>query len=143
MAGADNSKEFLGWFDSQRNEPCYFSRAGDGMMRCLPSGGNTNTFYLDAGCTQRVVYFFKGSCPATPLYGAVGVPGNPASCTPGGNAIHSVGAQIGPQSIYVMDAGAGICVAISAADWASSYDVYVLGAEIPPTQFVAGQYLVE
>jgi hypothetical protein len=71
-AGADGSREFLGFFDNQRNENCYFQKASDGLTRCLPStkavyfsyGGG---YYADAACSQRILPVQANEC--SPIYG--------------------------------------------------------------------------
>jgi hypothetical protein len=141
MAGADNSKEFLGWHDSQRNEVCYFSTAGDGVTRCLPDGLPIGGFFLDAGCTQPLAYSNKGPCMTVYPYAKLYQPNDPVTCAPGGASVHHLGAQIGPQSIYTATSAG--CEEVPPEAWTPSYDMYVVGAVIPPTQFVAGTYTIE
>lgn len=58
----DGAKQFQGWFDTQRNEPCGFQLAYDGVTRCLPTfpfvafaAAGANGSYVDASCTQPAV----------------------------------------------------------------------------------------
>ena len=39
-AGADGSRQFVGWHDAQRDEDCYFGAAADGVLRCAPFRGD-------------------------------------------------------------------------------------------------------
>src|SRR5688572_6213959 len=49
--GEDGSRQLIpGWFDTQRNEVCYFGIASDGNLRCTPGGGpNFLGYFSDAG----------------------------------------------------------------------------------------------
>lgn len=38
IVGADGSKQFRNWYDSQLGHDCYFNPASDGQTRCLPYG---------------------------------------------------------------------------------------------------------
>lgn len=59
LAGQDGSQQFLGWFDSQRNEQCYFADAlSTGQYRCIPNYANAGIpAFKDAACTQPVAQF--------------------------------------------------------------------------------------
>ncbi|MBS2013580.1 MAG: hypothetical protein JST00_11870 [Deltaproteobacteria bacterium] len=39
-----------GWFDTERNVDCSFTKASDGKMRCLPTGPNGVAFFTDTAC---------------------------------------------------------------------------------------------
>jgi len=54
--GEDGSRQFVGWYDSQRKEECSFLSAGDGETRCLPAGAYPIGVYSDANCTTPIVY---------------------------------------------------------------------------------------
>jgi hypothetical protein len=87
--GADGSKQFVTWFDSARNEDCYFSSASDGKTRCLPTGPYVGVYFSNATCTTRLAY--QGVGCAAPKYATV--PHN-AACAPyAGNAIYDISAK--------------------------------------------------
>jgi hypothetical protein len=141
IAGADGSQEFLGWFDNQRNEVCYFRQASDGALRCMPDGLFQGGF-KDAGCTQPLAYRPKGGCvPApAPKYGMIAGPSDPVTCS-SGVSLRLVTGQIGAQSVYTGTPAS--CQELTAAQWMPMFDAFDLGPEVPPTEFVAGNYVVE
>lgn len=53
--GADGSREFAGWYDSERDEDCAFRKI-DSVARCLPqmhqSSDRNYEPYADAACTR-------------------------------------------------------------------------------------------
>lgn len=59
LVGQDNSQQFLGWFDSVRNEQCWFvDILGNGQYRCVPSySGVGFPAFKDAACSQPVAQF--------------------------------------------------------------------------------------
>jgi hypothetical protein len=84
--GADGSKQFVNWFDSARNEDCYFSSASDGKTRCLPTGAYALSYFSDATCTTRLAY--QGVGCAAPKYAIV--PPNPTCSANGGKTIYNI-----------------------------------------------------
>lgn len=68
-------------------------------------------------------------------------PYDPVTCTVGGATLHSLGSQIGAQTVYV--GTPSNCVPIAPGDWTPSYDLYALGAALPHTAFVAGSLMIE
>ena len=59
FVGADGSREFIGFLDTQRNEHCSFTwvgyRAEDGTTRCLPQenlASLSESYFADSSCTQ-------------------------------------------------------------------------------------------
>lgn len=69
LDGEDGSRQFLTWWDSQRQEECTFDEPSDDVAsaltlndrRCLPRMGSCDDgfgpvqLYADAGCTEHVV----------------------------------------------------------------------------------------
>ncbi len=57
LAGADGTRQFISWYDSQRHEDCSIGCAVDEVYRCLPValGGGIVVGYSDAECTSVVV----------------------------------------------------------------------------------------
>jgi len=142
LAGADGSREFIGFFDSQRNENCLFGggtvRASDGTIRCLPSEAVAyqSAFYFeDAACTVRLAAALKSQCP--PKYAAMY---SSAQC-PLTETIYPILSAFTPGgAIYYVNASAQ-CVAYPGS--LTSYDLYTVGDEIPPSSFVAARVLTE
>lgn len=138
------TSEEVGWFDSQRNEPCSFRLAGDGRMRCLPlsrargdvSGG---IYFLDGGCTERLAITPKlagGECGATTspapqnaVYLSVSAEAE-NGCT--GTTIRQIKNRVVTTTVY-QKSGAN-CFEIDARP--ELYDYLLPGAEIAPTEFV-------
>src|SRR5205085_12166844 len=54
LAGEDESRQFVGWFDKARAENCSFAVAGDGVIRCLPNDVAEARLFADPLCKQRV-----------------------------------------------------------------------------------------
>ncbi len=66
IEGDDGSRTLTGYFDSARNEDCFFTQAEDGRFRCLPienaanvSPANSVGPYGDSSCTQLLA---SGNC---------------------------------------------------------------------------------
>lgn len=129
LKGADGSQQFLGWFDTQRNEACNFQDAADGKQRCLPLSTFTGGYYSDPACTNPIVTQTKGcAAPATAFHyaGIAGCPlANPV------RVLQIAGTFTGA-TVY---SGAG-CTGSSTAALLSTFDVYETSSEIPPTSFV-------
>ena len=126
--GDDGSRQFAGWHDSERNEDCAFAQAGDGKLRCLPTAVFAS-YFTDAQCTAPAI--IVASCTPLPNYARTGT--GVSGCINYG-PITSVGATVstifsGPSCTQgVVPAG---------------YTAYSVGAEIPPTSFVAATEQVE
>ncbi len=142
LAGADGSREFMGFFDNQRNENCLFGsatvRAGDGTIRCLPSEAVAyqGAFYFaDAACTVRLAAALKAQC--APKYAAM----YSASQCPLTETIYPIlSAFTLGGTIYFVNASAQ-CVAYPGS--LTSYDLYTVGDEIPPSSFAGASILTE
>ena len=67
----DGAKQFVGWFDTERNEACQFSTAADGVTRCLPTpmairftlASSTTGLFADMACTVFAVDVSAPQCP--------------------------------------------------------------------------------
>jgi hypothetical protein len=65
----DGAKQFVNWFDRQRNEDCAFKLASDGLFHCLPlSADNSPLSYLDAQCTTPALFLPPATCRTPPAY---------------------------------------------------------------------------
>jgi hypothetical protein len=74
FAGDDGTRQWNGWYDSERDEECNFTfgnlRASDGTIRCLPLFGSVRlNAYADPMCTQPVAIVYPATTPCTPKYG--------------------------------------------------------------------------
>jgi hypothetical protein len=132
--GADGSKEFVGWHDTERDEPCTFAVAADGKQRCIPwqVGAQVGGYFSNAGCTTRLAYAVKGC--SQPRYAFESVKVSGPSC---------YAMRIFPATAsYVGTAYFG-----SAEDCrvqtSASFDVFVIGPEVPASSFVEATERVE
>lgn len=132
----DGSKEYFfnTWWDSQRNEYCWFTQMYDGSSRCLPYGADpTNgqiyytgvgTYYSDAGCTSPLAVAI-GTCTAGLKYAIEN-----SSC-PQSVKLYSLGPQF-TASVYAKSG-----TSCNTATPSAAYTLYALGAEVPPSSFVS------
>jgi hypothetical protein len=136
---ADGSKEFRGWFDTQRNEACVFRVATDGKTRCLPQSFVAVLRYADTGCTMPLAEVAAlapacgGTTPAAPKYTNLA-----ASCPPYGNEIRQLGAVFSGTMVSI--GGPGQCSQVVRP---SGVTLYSTGAPIDPGQFVEQTESVE
>ncbi|MGD0680025.1 MAG: hypothetical protein ABSC94_31970 [Polyangiaceae bacterium] len=130
-AGSDGSKQTAGMFDSQLNVQCYFGKASDGTIRCLPAPSpntvtaSTQNYFADASCTQALG--LTGLC-STPTVIAMSVTNNCTTTTTN----YQAGSQFTGQLYQSSSTG---CTAVSAAlqmDLTASLAFYTLGAQIQP-----------
>jgi len=134
IAGEDGSKSYLPgqWYDTERQENCFFQTAADGKKRCLPAETLKESlpYFIDAACTATGAYRNTPACTTPPPDYALTYSGPVCSTVV---KVHQVGAQhLGP--VYYIDAF-GQCSDLGDTD---GWDFFSLGAEIPPTEFVAG-----
>lgn len=116
-------------YDSQRNEDCSFQLAGDGIIRCLPSSRGSVYFFSDAACTQRLAYVLPTTGCNTPFTFA---PFYDDSTCPSRTRIFSIGAQTNPAQLYVkLDNNSCVTTTFTTANF------FILGAELPPSSFMA------
>jgi len=126
----DGAREFLFnlWWDAQRGEDCAFTLAGDGQMRCLPSGADFR-YYSDAQCHTPIV-LMQSAC-AAPKY-ALSASAPACGLDPAATHVYSLGAAITPTQIYAQAGGSCYAVGQAATDW----QYFAVGAEIPASSFV-------
>jgi hypothetical protein len=119
------------WRDSQRGEDCDFGLASDGTTRCLPMSLPVS-YYDDAACTVPLLSIPKtgvcGSYKYAALPTAIGC--NPAT----GPRIMPVANLLNVATVYAKDADGKCALKIALP----SLNYYSVGAEIPPSSFVAG-----
>jgi hypothetical protein len=132
--GSDGSKQFAGWYDTARKEDCDFAKAADGKARCLPPGaGVLPTVFGDSGCTKPLAYVFKG-CSDVPKYGRSL---SPTTCY----AAATISKIAGAHSGATFTGTPASCT--DAAGVAASYDLYDLGPEVSPSDFVEASVKVD
>jgi hypothetical protein len=138
QVGADGSRQFIGWYDSERKEECQYMLASDGKMRCLPMASAhtiqpSASSYQDAECTKLGVM----NPPCNPRYFAI----NKTSELCGKTAvqIYNVGASFQVAGTMYQKAG-GQCVKFPVTGAAT---ISVLGDEVPASAFVAADVQIQ
>jgi len=131
--GTDGSQLAAGMFDSQLNVQCYFGKASDGKIRCLPFPTptvliGTQNFYVDAMCSQVLGVAYNAKCAAPSV---IDVP-NTNNCTTS-DTLYRVGAQFTGALYQSSSTG---CAALDAnsqkALVGAGYTFYELGSQIQP-----------
>jgi len=140
FTGADGSRQFDGFFDTQRGEVCWFGgdfeRASDGKIRCLPLLTRAAiSFFQDAACMQRLVQVIATQCPMA-KYGYIAQ----TSQCPRTIAFYPIGAAFSGSTAYYFN-GSGQCVVFPSS--VASFNLYTVGSEIPPSTFVEAAEVVE
>lgn len=129
----DGSKEYIAgnWYDSQRQEDCGFQPSADGTQRCLPTATGLQPYYIDAACSQQLAQVYNNpACSAqVPKYASIY--GYTQDTCAYFVHVYSVGPQVTPADVYLLNGANCLKTAPSAI-----YTYYSLGAEIPPTSFV-------
>jgi len=126
IEGADGSRESVGtFFDSTRKEECVFARHASGGRRCIPLAAvGVAPYSTSAGCTDRLAYVEpKGAAPKYLM------------SFDGGYRIYAAGA-VHMGSVY--SANPSSCQEMS-REPAFPGTFYTVGAEIPPSEFEAGE----
>lgn len=134
----DGSKAYLPyeWFDSERNETCFFGVAADGKERCLPGGHHaTSGFFTDPACSMPIAYTFAG---CQPDYVVVGEPNPPNACifNVAVTHLHNLGPAINPATVYSKSGNS-----CSGGPPSPQFIYFGIGAEIPASSFVASSVL--
>ncbi|GEM_PF-3444751 len=137
FTGADGSREFIGFYDGQRNENCSFiwpgSAAADGTTRCLPLDNLAylnDSYFADSSCTQPLplAFFWSGStnCPA-PAY----IAQHTSNQCPMVWHLYEIGAQFTGSAYAIMGS-----LGCRAATLPTGYTIYTVGNEVPASAFV-------
>jgi len=121
----------IGYFDTTRDEPCFFGVASDGVVRCLP-GPSTSVsmgFYGDAGCTESLyLHATRGGCDP-PAY----VHATATDMCPRRTTTYSVVAPLAdPTSMYQRNA-MGMCEPATPVSGTQPYTL----AEIDPAELAS------
>lgn len=130
--GADGSKAFVGWYDSQREEECTFMKASDNKLRCLPNVPYANlSYYSNDTCTSPVALVAKGC--AAPKHVLQQVESDKCSATRAVEVRYTTNKLGDTAQVYVK--GPGTCTATAQP---GTSDFYGVGAVVQPTDFVEG-----
>lgn len=131
----DGAQQPVGLFDSQRNEACAFTTAGDGLMRCLPTESTVSwsgAYYSDATCSKPVAVYYA-TCAQAPLYFKVT---DTATC-PNKTRVASVGAVF-EGAPYIISGGDCIQSASALCSDPDYCKVYEIGEDVDPAEFARG-----
>lgn len=140
--GVDGSKQWIGWYDSQRQEECSIARAADGKDRCLPItvfiqptiyNSAPTGYYGDATCAtmlvtigcmglKYVVFYTSYTCDMPPMY-----------------AIRALGKVRAEQTYYFKDSN-GVC---KLATTPTGVTLAEIGPEIQITEFAEASTIIE
>jgi hypothetical protein len=134
VVGADGSKQFLRWHDTQLDADCFFGKASDGSTRCLPSpvgAATVSTFFADAACTVPAVSAFCSN-QAAPTFAFRDV----AACGPNGVESTREVLRVGDPVTQLYQGNP--CVLS-----AEPIDGYYEATVEPPTSFVEGEESVD
>lgn len=129
LQGSDGSKQFVGWFDSERGEDCSVNRTTDGQLRCTPAYKLvTDNLYEDASCTQRItVAEDSAECPDSHRY----VVRREPDCSGSQVEYFEVGEKLATKLVYGKLTTA--CIEYKVSETGNAYRV---GAPIPSESFV-------
>ncbi len=134
LVGDDGAEQQIGFFDTQLNMNCAFTKASDGSMRCLPTttlqGG---TYYIDAGCTQPIVT----GCDDGSQYVRVAMN---VGCV-GGGVVTRVYDRGNAVTMQPFVGTPGNCM--QSMFTGTVGEALTVGAEVAPTLFVAATEVVE
>jgi hypothetical protein len=125
--GDDGSKQFAGWYDSERKENCTVMSASDGVLRCLPFTlfASAGSYFSDSNCSSQYFVAAKPTntaCGTTPSTGY----GYTSTC---GFTFYT----LTPASPSVVYAGTpGACTEVTAP---TTY-AFFTGTSIPASSFV-------
>jgi hypothetical protein len=138
-AGADGSKEFIGWHDSLMNNDCSFRTAADGMVRCLPTSASGGVYWGNAQCTQLLAAVPIG-CPQ-PTY--VTSTSGSGACGPFTVHLFTTGPMITPGPMIYVGTGPQDCTGQPSTNVSGIYDFYPSDLEQDPTTYVAATMQTE
>jgi hypothetical protein len=141
LTTADGAKSQWGWYDTQLGINCFIATAGDGQQRCLPQTyAAVGTYFADSACTTQLAWIptsYATACAPTLGYWAETTNscseyGAPASRT----HLYSLGAVYTGTVYYAAPTGCSPTAPTGAT-------FYQVGAETPPTTYVAATITTE
>lgn len=130
----DGAKEFLPgvWFDSVRGEDCSFVDLIEGVSRCLPPATPITDAYTDSACLAAVRLMIAASTACTGAVPKYAIE-RPSDC---GQSSVKMYARSSAYSGEIYQKSGAACVKTTTA-YDSSYRFFLVGAEIPLTEFAA------
>jgi hypothetical protein len=146
-AGTDGSTQPTGsMHDSMLNVDCYFSKASDGTMRCMPIATATTayaSYYTDAACTHPIALVSQcaGTTIPTQVIASIGSEGATQTFALGSVTTASTVYYLAPAADPTACSPGGvngytyICTAYPASAWATvqtNSTIYGVGAPIQP-----------
>jgi hypothetical protein len=144
-------------FDSETGESCEFNVAADGVLRCLPASleSASSSYFADSACTRPVVWVDRCRFGTQSNYALGGEPA-PSECVAGAEvdelriAVYALGEPYTPTALYsyeqVPEGQPARCLPIeesrfeSIAEVTQEFEFREVGAEIPPSSFIAGRF---
>lgn len=134
--GADGSRQFVNWYDSELGTECYFQDSGDGVLRCLPIV-RASVHYTDETCSRLLFSSVTSACGETPLtIGAVPVKVSGA-CAPQ-YKYYKPSAKTVPTQVFALSGSECIAQEID-----PKLTYWTAGAALPVSSFVAGEIATE
>jgi len=130
--GPDNVAIPVGNFDQSTGAPCTPFNAADGVLRCLPSRGTSETASEDGTCSGAARSIYGACYAAAPVYGP-----DYSSCTDGPWTVKSLPTQVPTASLF----DDGTCDSID-LPIGGGFDG-ATGAVIPASTFPALTEMVE
>jgi hypothetical protein len=128
LVGADGLLQVRGWHDSEHGDVrCYFDLADDGVERCLPRAGLSETQYYASGCTERLLGTYA-ACPSDDSVEYASL-FNSTECG-GGNSVYRRGAEYTGAPFE----NASAC---TAAVTPPTYTLYARGEQVPASEFTS------
>jgi hypothetical protein len=153
VTSADGARQFVGWYDSQRQEDCRFDVAEDGETRCMPIAAQLGSQlsvsgYADSACKNQLAVFnpsAQGSSSA--VVDACAITAASTAIVNGGvncggaviqNKMMSA-TRLDPNATTYVSGPTGCSPAPPGSNVASGTQVaYSIGAPIPASSFVKG-----
>ncbi len=131
------ARNFVGWYDSERDEDCAFGIAADGQQRCLPDALwlSARSYFSDANCSQQLANGLRMQrCDDdVPQY---------VWTYPAGSLCRSALFHVaGEYSGSVWSGSPGNCDEDSSAR--DLYLLYPLGAEANPSEFAQASVVID
>lgn len=134
----DGAKQFQGWHDLELGVNCGFSRASDGMTRCLPTPSIAffEFFYSDDACTVQIGGM-GATCAAPSYSGYVSINRTEGTCpTVSQTIIHNGATGYDGPAYYFSGPTCTL--------WSSSgYEFYTLGSTVAASTFQEATEAIE
>jgi hypothetical protein len=129
---SDGTRQWDGFYDAQRKEPCYiFQNWTDGKAYCVPDYSGS-IVYTNATCTSKVAEVYKGSSCQQPVQPyALEYVHTPCESKP--DRLWVLGAKQ-PLASYYYKTTDGACMGPYTTS--TSYDYYALGGEVARSELV-------